>query len=119
MQEKVPVKETAPVTKVSLEKRMREVLKEELPRIREVVFTFVSPEAKDVHLVGDFNNWELDEESRMQKNNGKWEKRLSLLGGNYRYRFVVDGTWTEDPINPDKEVNPYGSVDSLIKVNVK
>ena len=29
----------------------------------------------------------------------------------------LDGIWTEDPNNPVKETNPYGSVDSLIEIS--
>lgn len=101
-----------------LEKKMNEIMKEELPRINEVIFSFASKEAKEVFLVGDFNNWKLDDGYRMQQVDGRWEKKLALSGGRYHYRFVVDGSWTEDPANPKKETNPYGSVDSLIDVAV-
>ncbi|MEK6727047.1 MAG: AAA family ATPase [Candidatus Omnitrophota bacterium] len=119
IQEKAAVQRAAPVQAVTLEKKMNEILKEELPRMREVVFSICHSVAKEVYLVGDFNNWKISDAGRMQHNNGKWEKRLKLFNGRYHYRFVVDGTWTEDPLNPDKEVNPYGSVDSLIEVSVK
>lgn len=119
MQESSPIQPAQKITPVrheALEKKMNEILKEELPRMREVVFSFTSTGAKEIFIVGDFNNWKINEACRMQHVNGKWEKKLKLLGGRYHYRFVVDGNWTEDPLNPDKEVNPYGSVDSLIDV---
>jgi len=100
----------------SLEKKMKEILKQELPKITEIVFSISAPEAKEVHLVGDFNSWNLNKDSQMQQENGNWRKKVSLLGGKYRYRFVVDGTWIEDASNPAKELNPYGSLDSLIEV---
>lgn len=101
-----------------LEKKMKEILKKELPRLSEVAFSVFAPEAKEVYLAGEFNNWQLNEGSRMMQNNGTWIKKLNLNHGKYRYRFVVDGDWLEDTKNPLKEVNPYGSVDSLVEVNI-
>lgn len=119
MQEKALPAATAQTPAVTLEKKMKEILKVELPRLKEVVFSTVSPQAKEVYLVGDFNNWKLDDKNRMQQHNGNWEKRVNLIDGRYHYRFVIDGVWTEDNANPNKEVNPYGSVDSLIEVSAK
>jgi len=99
-----------------LEKRMKEVLKEEIPKLNEVVFSVSVPEAKEVYLTGDFNGWKLDNNSRMEKAGEGWQKKIPLTAGKYRYRFVVDGQWIEDPNNPNREVNPYGQMDSAIEV---
>ncbi|HTZ11287.1 MAG TPA: AAA family ATPase [Candidatus Margulisiibacteriota bacterium] len=114
---------TTPTQFVSLENRMEEILKEELPKIteelpkaKEVYFSVDAPDAKEVYLAGEFNGWKLDDTSRMDNQQGKWVKRISLENGKYRYRFVVDGKWLEDASNPAKEMNPYGSVDSLIEI---
>ena len=104
----------APMAEV--EKRMEEVLKKELHKICEVVFSVSAPSAKEVYIAGDFNEWKLNEESRMRQDKGVWSKRLKLPIGKYHYRFVIDGTWIEDASNPSREVNPYGSVDSLLEV---
>jgi 1,4-alpha-glucan branching enzyme len=98
---------------------MKEVVKEQLPKLNEVYFTVSAPEAKEVFLVGDFNNWATDTNSRMEAKNGAWRKKVSLNPGKYHYRFVIDGKWTEDAANPSKEVNPYGTMDSLIEVGLK
>jgi len=104
---------------LTLEKRMKELLKENLPRLNEVVFSVSAPEAKEVYLAGDFNDWKLDNNSRMEGDRGVWKKRINLANGIYRYRFVIDGSWTEDVHNPVKEMNPYGSLDSLIEITDK
>jgi len=108
-----------PLPEAKLEKKMKELIKKELPKLTESVFTVFAPEAKEVYLAGEFNNWQTNEEARMTKDNGTWKKKLNLKYGKYRYRFVIDGDWVEDNKNPLKEVNPYGSVDSLIEVNAK
>ena len=101
----------------NMEKRMNEILKENLPKLTEITLTVKAPEAKEVYLAGEFNNWKLDENSRMEQNNGNWSKRISLNNGKYRYRFVIDGNWSEDPNNPLKQVNPYGTMDSLLNIH--
>lgn len=87
------------------------------PRISEIILSLTAPEAKEVYLAGDFNQWRIDNKSRMElTDSGKWMKRLQLKPGNYRYRFVVDGQWRQDPENPRYEMNPFGSMDSLLEV---
>lgn len=107
----------APLT--GLEKKMQELLKERLPKLSEVVFSISAPEAKEVYLAGDFNGWKLDNNSRMEQVNGTWKKKIALTLGRHRYRFVIDGVWIEDAHNPAKEMNPYGTLDSLIEVASK
>jgi len=108
--------EKVPVPSLVLEKKMKEILKERLPRLTEVVFSVFAPEAKEVYVAGDFNRWGLDKEARMEQANGTWRKKVNLAAGKYHYRFVIDGKWMEDANNPSQEVNPYGSMDSLIEI---
>jgi len=100
----------------TLEKRMQDILNENLPKLNEITLSVKAPEAKEVYLAGEFNNWKLDEYSRMQQNNGCWTKRLNLNQGKYRYRFVIDGNWVEDPANPLTQINTYGTLDSLLEI---
>jgi hypothetical protein len=80
-------------------------------------FVITAGEAKEVYLVGDFNNWAVTPESLLwQKEQGVWEKRLFLEPGRYRYKFLVDGRWTTDPNNDILEPNPYGGHDSVLDI---
>lgn len=110
-----PAKEPKPET---LAKRMEAILKEELPRIKlnEVTLTLKAPGASRVYVAGDFNGWKTDDTTLMEQDNGVWTKRISLTAGSYRYKFVKDGEWIEDPSNPKVATNPYGQKDSLIEV---
>lgn len=84
---------------------------------KERSFRFFAPNAKEVYIVGDFNNWKIDEASKLKRTEeGNWEKSLYLLPGRYRYKFVADGLWFWDPQNPEKEPNPYGDFDSVFKI---
>jgi chromosome partitioning protein len=99
--------------------KMEDFLKEKMPLVNEIVFSIAAPEAKDVHIVGDFNDWQLDDASRMQPENDAWTKRMNLGSGRHRYRFVVDGKWLDDPSNPNKETNPFGELNSFVEVENK
>ena len=99
-----------------MERKIREIANKEMPRLSNVFFSLFAPDAQEVHVVGDFNNWRMDQESHMQKEGRFWAKRINLNSGRYRYRFIIDGKWTEDPNNPSKELNPYGEMDSLLEI---
>ncbi|MFA5411647.1 MAG: AAA family ATPase [Candidatus Omnitrophota bacterium] len=99
-----------------LEKKMKEVLQREIPRLNEIVFSLAAPEAREVYLAASFNNWKLDESSKMRQENGTWTKKMKLKPGRHHYRFVVDGKWSEDPANPFKETNPFGEMNSFVEV---
>lgn len=87
------------------------------PAERETAFRISAPEAKDVYIVGDFNHWKMNDESRLSRDpSGRWEKTFTLSPGKYRYKFVVDGQWVLDSLNQDKEQNPYGTYDSVKKL---
>lgn len=108
-----------PESMKKVEQEMKRLIKEKLPSMAEVVFTYNSAQAKEVYVAGDFNNWRLDDTSRMEQENGTFRKRIKLRPGRYRYRFVVDGQWIDDPNNQSKEMNPYGQMDSLLEVKTK
>jgi len=102
---------------LGFEERVKEILKEELPRLSEIIFSLTAPEAKEVYLAGDFNQWQIKNKDKMElAEAGMWMKRLRLKPGCYRYRFVVDGQWLQDPENPRYQINPFGSMDSLLEI---
>lgn len=68
----------------------------------ETIFTLDAPEAKRVFLVGDFNAWN-ETLDRMAFRDGRFEIRLFLVPGRYRYRFVVDGDPVPDPDHPHRD----------------
>jgi len=87
------------------------------PVNKEIDFTLRAPEAREIYLVGDFNHWKINDESRLARlDDGKWVKKMGLEPGRYRYKFVVDGEWTIDADNKDREQNAFGTFDSIIKL---
>ena len=82
-----------------------------------VMFVAFYPQAHCVQLAGDFNKWQ-PEKAPMQKTaSGAWQIKLPLSKGTYRYRLVVDGRWQHDPYNKITEANPYGELNSVLKVS--
>jgi hypothetical protein len=71
----------------------------------EVIFTVRAPGAREVHLVGDFNQWNPTVE-RMSADGDRFEIGLFLVAGTYHYKFVVDGEWIVDPDNPGRARDP-------------
>jgi chromosome partitioning protein len=101
---------------LELKAQEERIIEAETAKMNTVVFSLLAPDAKEVFLVGEFNNWAKDENSRLENINGLWAKDLNLKKGSFRYKFVVDGNWIADPDNPSQVKNPYGEMDSIIKV---
>jgi len=82
-----------------------------------VMFVTLYPRATNVQIAGDFNNWQphLNPMERVG-DDGVWQTRIALPEGHYRYRYVVDGQWQQDPYNDKTEVNPYGEYNSVLEV---
>ena len=97
--------------------RMQELIEKETGEfLGATAFVLKAPQAKSVYVTGSFNDWSLDENCRMSNNEGVWSLKVNLKPGTYRYQFIVDGKWQEDPANTSQERNSFGDVNSLIEV---
>ena len=89
---------------------MKKKLSEEAkPKTKKVQFNLFAPEAKRVFLLGDFNNWDVDNLPMKKTNKGTWEINFTLSPGRHEYRFCVDGVWHDDPNAQERVENPFGS----------
>jgi len=52
----------------------------------------------------------------MSNNEGIWTLKVNLKPGTYKYQFIVDGQWRQDPANKATERNSFGDINSLIEV---
>lgn len=90
------------------------------PRVEDghLVFVYHDDAAKSVSLAGDFNNWNEAGTPLMRDQSGLWLTRIDApAAGNYRYKFVVDGTrWIEDPSNGMKTPDNYGGLNSVLVI---
>ena len=57
------------------------------------------PHSDHVNLAGNFNGWNPDE-LFMEKTTAGWRLPYVLAAGNYEYKYVADGRWIVDPMNP-------------------
>ncbi len=82
-----------------------------------VLFSYLDPDASEVLIQGDFNNWDgqgdalLDVDGR-----GLWQRVVALRPGKYRYRFIVNGVETTDPNNPNTETIEGKGLVSVIEI---
>jgi 1,4-alpha-glucan branching enzyme len=77
------------------------------------------PNAIDVCVAGSFNDWNPQATPMVPLGNGKWAKELTLPDGRYEYRFVVDGAWVSDPQSVQTAPNPFGSANSVLRVEAR
>jgi len=82
----------------------------------EVPVTLDMPDAGAVYIAGSFNAWSPDADAMTMNDDGLWAITLALEPGQYEYKFVVDGTWMEDPANPEFISDPYGGKNSVLTV---
>lgn len=80
-----------------------------------VEFRFFRPEAKDVHVVGDFTGWRCGEIRMAQTREGYWKAQVRLPAGVFRFRYFADGQWFTDYAAFGVEYGPFG-VDSVLRV---
>jgi len=81
------------------------------------MFSYNFADAKEVFVVGDFNNWEVNNRYQLTNKDGRWLVTVPLRKGEYKYKFVVDGKWMADPSNPFAEDDSYGGKNSIVKIN--
>ncbi len=82
-----------------------------------ILFSFLNKESLSVLIAGDFNRWVAEPLMQVDENSGLWQKVIPINEGTYRYKFLVDDIWRTDPFNPRNEMNPYGGIDSVLKLN--
>ena len=85
-------------------------------RKRSMLIPFIFPAfaAREVMLAGDFNNWDPNASPMRKGPDGVWHLNVLLEPGRHEYRFVVDGTWQDDPYAQQKTTNNMGG-DNCVK----
>jgi 1,4-alpha-glucan branching enzyme len=72
-------------------------------------FAFQAPTARQVSLVGDFNNWDSKAGPMHKRPDGVWHLSVALKPGRYEYRFFADEAWCDDPTAQQKAANSLGT----------
>ncbi len=74
-------------------------------------------EARQVCLVGDFNNWDAAATPMRRMPDGRWMASLELHHGHHHYLFIVDGAPQLDPKASGIARNDQNERVSLIAVS--
>lgn len=59
-----------------------------------ITFALWAPWKKSVHLIGDFNDWNMSADPLAVDESGLWWVEKQLTPGTYGYQFVIDGETT-------------------------
>jgi len=80
---------------------------------RNVKFTYKNDKAKEVYIIGDFNNWDPEADPMLKDQYGLWYIVKQLKARSYSYQYIVDGKWTIDPSNAQTIYDLNGDVNSF------
>ncbi|MEO2089989.1 MAG: isoamylase early set domain-containing protein [Gemmataceae bacterium] len=80
------------------------------------LFRLDAPHAERVVVTGSFCAWDPNTHVLKKHQDGCWETRIPLARGRHEYRFVVDGTWANDPTCSELVPTPYGSTNCVLNV---
>ncbi len=86
------------------------------PATRWIPYEVQLPGARDVAITGDFVQWAPQGVPLSYDGAGTWRTALDLAPGEYQYRLLVDGRWTDDPRAAKRVANPYGSENCVLVV---
>jgi 1,4-alpha-glucan branching enzyme len=81
-----------------------------------VEFRFFRPDAREVYLAGDFNNWGRTDLRMERDAQGWWRLEATLPPGFYQFQYIADGQWYPDYAAFGLERGPFGW-NSVVKVS--
>jgi len=82
-----------------------------------VNFLCIAPEAQEVSVIGDFNEWNGESHTMNRQFDGSWNTQIELHHGHHRYQFLIDGKPTLDPSANGVVRNEQNERVSLIAVS--
>ncbi len=85
---------------------------------RAATFRLDAPYSRRVFVAGSFNGWSPVATPLMRDDRGLWTATVDLDPGEYEYRFVVDGVWTDDPANTTRRCNEFGTENCILAVTI-
>ena len=87
--------------------------------ICKVTFNLSKEQAKDasnVHLVGEFNDWEIGANPMRRQKDGSFTVTLDLpTDREYQFRYLIDGEiWISDPESDKHAFSPFGDCENSV-----
>ena len=84
---------------------------------RRTIFSLEAPDANQVLLGGDLNQWKENAHPMKKDDSGVWKKTLVLPPGRFEYKFLVDGRWRNDPKNVQTCANCFGTYNNVLVIS--
>ena len=85
--------------------------------IKPITFLCLVPEAQEVFVTGDFNDWHPTAHPMRRMPDGAWRLEIPLGHGHHHYLFVVDGKRVLDPRAQGVARNEQNEKVSLLAVS--
>jgi 1,4-alpha-glucan branching enzyme len=85
--------------------------------LHRVSFFCPAPEAKQVSIIGDFNDWNPNANPMVRQPDGKWLASLELTHGYHQYVFLADGQRVLDPMAIGRTGDSQNQTVSLVAVS--
>lgn len=80
-----------------------------------VTFSVPAKEAKNVAVVGSFNEWNTEATELKKQKNGTFKGTLNLAKDtSYEFRYVVDGTYVNDEQADAFAYNEFASAENCV-----
>lgn len=85
--------------------------------LKPINFICLAPQAKQVFIVGDFNQWNPTSHPMKRHVDGSWQLAVSLGHGGHHYQFLIDGERKNDPRAQGLARNAAGEKVSMLMVS--
>lgn len=86
---------------------------------RKITISLKAPNANEVFLVGDFNNWDAGANPMKLDVDGRWKISLIFTPGRYEFKFLVDGKWREGAKEEQTVPNCFGTLNNVLIIPAK
>lgn len=82
-----------------------------------VTFSLEAKDAVAVSVVGDFNNWDIEEGALGRLKNGSFKRTFDLdKDASYEFRYVIDGVFVNDPEADSFKWNDFAAAENSVLV---
>ncbi len=97
-------------------KKMEKSGQEVIRPANAVELSLWAPEAKEVFLAGEFNQWDTQSIPMNRGKDGNWKVKMNLPAGRYEYKFFLDSRWVEDTPGAEHVLNCFGTQNYVLEV---
>ena len=80
-----------------------------------VTFSVVAKEANSAAVVGDFNNWNVEQGALEKLKNGTFKGLFEIpKDANYEFKYVVDGAFVNEPEADSQVWNDFAAAENSV-----